>query len=363
MDDISPERVAEFDGTRAVLDDAVRRGAFPCAVAEVGTPDGSVFTHATGSPWPGKSPAAASPLTVFDLASLTKVLATTTIALLASAESPGLLESPVAAFVPEWRGLDREHVTVEDLLAHQSGLTAHLPLFRDCGDRDEFRHAIATGALEYRPRAQSIYSDLGFILLGFILEEVGGVRLDGLFESLRVEHALGELTFSPPSKWRDRLAPTGTSEWRRRVLLGEVNDENCWGLGGVAGHAGLFGTAAAVGKVARAWLATLASTADGPLGDPSLARRFASRVDIPGSSRALGWDTMLPTSSCGPQLSRTSIGHTGFTGTSLWLDLEQQTYFVLLTNRVHPDATNDEILRVRPAFHSAAAQAVDHLRR
>jgi CubicO group peptidase (beta-lactamase class C family) len=347
-----------FAGVADLLDDAVGQGAFPCAVAEVGTSDDCVFTHATGHlAGDGASPVATRE-TVFDLASLTKVVATAPLCLRASQSRPGFLDAPVSSHVREWRGRDRDHVTIADLLAHQSGLTAHLPYYRDCETRTEFQHAIATQALEYRPREASVYSDLGFILLGFILEDVAGLRLEGLFEQLRVEGDLGELTFSPPRSWRPRAAPTGTSEWRRRTLVAEVNDDNCWALGGVAGHAGLFGTAPAVGRFARSWLGALCGRAASPLGRHEAVRQFSTRVGTPGSSRALGWDTMRPASSCGPALSPTAIGHTGFTGTSLWIDWERDAYFVLLTNRVHPTAANDDILRVRPAFHSAAVQAL-----
>lgn len=145
--------------------------------------------------------------------------------------------------------------------------------------------------------------------------------------------------------------------WRGRLLVGEVHDENTWALGGVAGHAGLFGTVAAVGAFARAVLATLD-------GQPVLARtdtmrRFIQPSGVPGSSRALGWDTMLPTSSCGTRLSPTAIGHTGFTGTSLWIDWERDLYVVLLTNRVHPTRENDAMRRVRPQVHDAVVEAFD----
>jgi CubicO group peptidase (beta-lactamase class C family) len=351
-----------FAGVAGLLDEAVRRGAFPCAVAEVGTAGGCVFSHAVGRLWGTDDSSAASCDTIFDLASLTKVVATTTLAARACAERPDLLDSRVSTHIEEWRGRDRQDVRVSDLLAHQSGLTAHLPYYRDCDSRTEYRHSIATQALEYPPRSRSVYSDLGFILLGFILEGLGGVRLDVLFDRVRSGTGLGDLRFLPPTAWRHRTAPTGVSVWRRRTLIGEVNDDNCWALGGVAGHAGVFGTAPAVGRVARTWLRALAGEPEPDLGTRRLARLFAARVQTPGSSRAMGWDTMLPTSSCGPALSTSSIGHTGFTGTSLWIDWERDAYFVLLTNRLHPSGDNDDILRVRPAFHTAAVEALERWR-
>jgi CubicO group peptidase (beta-lactamase class C family) len=152
------------------------------------------------------------------------------------------------------------------------------------------------------------------------------------------------------------MAPTEHDDWRGRDLVGEVHDENAAALGGVAGHAGLFGTAASVGAYAR--LVLRAFTEKTTLGDPELMRRFSSRTRVPGSSRALGWDTMLPTSSCGTRLSASSIGHAGFTGTTLWIDHERDLYVVLLTNRVHPTRENTKLTAIRPQVHDAIIEAL-----
>jgi serine-type D-Ala-D-Ala carboxypeptidase len=165
------------------------------------------------------------------------------------------------------------------------------------------------------------------------------------------------LRFNPPRTWRERIAPTEIDAWRGRLLVGEVHDENTWALGGVAGHAGLFGTAAAVGAFARATLRTIAGEA--LLAAPATMQTFIQRTSIPGSSRALGWDTMLPTSSCGTRMSPTAIGHTGFTGTSLWIDWQRDLYVVFLTNRVHPTRENDRIKPVRAQMHDAIVNEVD----
>ena len=157
--------------------------------------------------------------------------------------------------------------------------------------------------------------------------------------------------FSPPRYLRHRIAPTEHDPWRGRTLVGEVHDENTWALGGAAGHAGLFGTVGAVGAFARAVLHTIH---DEPLlARTATMRAFMTRSHVEGSSRALGWDTMLPTSSCGVKLSASSIGHTGFTGTSLWIDWERDLYIVLLTNRVHPSREKDGLRQMRPQFHDA----------
>jgi CubicO group peptidase (beta-lactamase class C family) len=352
-----------FDAAGAILDRARASGAFPAASAEVGATHGVLWRAVTGS-IPSGSDGHGVPVTegtFFDLASLTKVLATTPILMRHVASGRVGLDDPVSRWFARWRGADREAVTVRDLLGHCSGLTAFLPFFRDHAGRVEFEPAICDLPLEYAPRTRSVYSDLGFILLAWIAEEAGNAPLDSQFDGLCRETGVSDLGFRPSVALRSRTAPTGLDAWRGRVLVGEVHDQNAWALGGVAGHAGLFGTAAAVGAMARHVLRGLRGL-DATLAPTTLVRQFARRTDVPGSSRALGWDTMLPTSSCGHRMSATAIGHTGFTGTSLWIDWERDVYVVLLTNRVHPTSDNDEILRVRPAFHDAEMDGLGQAR-
>ena len=345
-----------FDGPSRVLTQAVAAGAFPAAVAEVGRRDRVLWTRPFGRLSAESGAADASLESVFDLASLTKVVVTATLAMRAVDDGVLLLESPLREHFRAWRTDDRREVTVRDLLEHTSGVTAHLPFFRDHHTQAEYEEAICRLPLEYEPRRRSLYSDLGFILLGFLLARTLGASLDTLFERLVTAHEWGEIAYRPPSRWRTRTAPTEVGPWRGRLLVGEVHDENAWALGGVAGHAGLFGTAAAVGRFARTMLGGLAG--DPALASPSTLTTFTTRSDVPGSSRALGWDTMLTTSSCGTGMSSSAFGHTGFTGTSLWIDPDKDVYVVLLTNRVYPTRANDAILTVRPAFHDAVMAAV-----
>ena len=360
-----------FFAVEEMLRAAVEAHVFPCTVVEVGISAGALFSTAAGALTFDPLSPLASPETIFDLASLTKVIATTTLAMRAVDDSRIRLDDPVNAWLTEWRGTDRDHVTVRDLLTHSSGLAAYLPFFRDHTGRREYEHAICTMPLEYVPGTQSIYSDLGFILLGFILENAAAISTgySGVPGSYDPAASLAAqlqrfatfvtdepLTFNPPRAWRARTAPTEVDTWRGRLLTGEVHDENAWALGGAAGHAGLFGTAAAVGAFARAVLRTMAGEAI--VANPETARLFAQRTAVPGSSRALGWDTMLPTSSCGSRLSPTAIGHTGFTGTSLWIDGERDLYVVMLSNRVHPTRENNKIREFRPRLHDAIVEAV-----
>jgi serine-type D-Ala-D-Ala carboxypeptidase len=364
--------MTQFREAVQIVADAIAAGAFPGAALEVGRAAGAQWRHHAGRLTLADDAPEVEPATIYDLASLTKVLVTATFAMRAIDDGVLSLDDRVSGWLPAWRGADREGVTVRDLLAHCAGLPAWLPFFRNCTGRAEFEAEICRTALEYAPGTQAVYSDLGFILLGFILEDArakqaraNGTRegargafdpattLAGQFKALASYLTPEPLCFSPPRYWRERIAPTEHDPFRGRLLVGEVHDENAWALGGAAGHAGLFGTAGAVGAFARAALRTIGG--ERILAQPSTFRAFIHRTDVPGTSRALGWDTMLPTSSCGSALSPSSIGHTGFTGTSLWIDWERDLYVVFLTNRVHPTRENERIREIRPKLHDAIA--------
>jgi serine-type D-Ala-D-Ala carboxypeptidase len=346
-----------FDEARQILRDAIAHRTFPAAVVEVGHARGAIWREAFGRFTYEPDAPATTQATIFDLASLTKVIATTTIAMRLIDAGVLTLDDPVGRWLADWRGKDRDHVTLRDLLAHCSGLPAHLRLFENNAGRLEFQRTICNLPLDFKPRTQSVYSDLGFMLLGFIVADAIGKPLAAQFEEIARHVAPEYIAFSPPKTWRGHIAPTEIEAWRGRLLVGEVHDANCWALGGAAGHAGLFGSAPAVGAFAQLMLRGLL-LGDATIARPDTLRTFARRTtDIPESTRALGWDTMKPTSSCGTRLSVTAIGHTGFTGTSLWIDWERNLYVVLLTNRVYPSAANNTILQVRPAFHDAVAEA------
>ncbi len=376
---------ADLSEPTRLIERAIASRAFPAATIEVGRRAHVIWRRAFGRLTYAAGAPATSDDTIFDLASLTKVIATATLVMRAVDDAAGTLalDDRVADRLPAWRGDDREHVSIADLLEHASGLTAYLPFFRDHHGRAEFERAICTLPLEYAPRTQSIYSDLGFMLLAFILEDVNGrpfsgqfdriIRLPPSHEASAARRSLGgggkaeatgsareaeeqPLLFNPPRPMRARCAPTELDLWRGRLLQGEVHDENTWTLGGAAGHAGLFGTAASVGAFAR--LVLEGFSGGSRLAKPETIARFAQISTVPASSRALGWDTMLPTSSCGTRLSPRAIGHTGFTGTSLWIDPAQDLYLVLLTNRVHPTRENNAIQSVRRAVHDAVVDSL-----
>jgi CubicO group peptidase (beta-lactamase class C family) len=334
-----------FDVARQILQDAIAREAFPAAVVEVGQARGPIWREAFGRYTYEPDAPATTQATIFDLASLTKVIGTTT--LLMRLVDGGILQvdDPIGRWLTDWRGKDRDHVTIRDLLAHSSGLSAHLKLYESCEGRLEFQRVICNLPLEYKPRTQSIYSDLGFMLLGFIIGDAVGKSLSAQFDAIARLVAPEYVAFSPPKTWRGHIAPTEIERWRGRLLVGE------------AGHAGLFGSASACGMFAQLVLRGMLQD-DATLARPETIRTFAKRTDVADSTRALGWDTMKATSSCGTRMHATAIGHTGYTGTSLWIDWERNLYVVLLTNRVYPSASNNAILQVRPAFHDAVVAGV-----
>jgi len=341
-------------GARALITSALEEQAFPAAVIEVGQRAGTIWREAFGRLTYAADAPAGGVDTIFDLASLTKVIAATPLVMREVAAGRLTLSDRVADLIPRWQSGDRSPMTIRHLLDHSSGLPAHARLWESAGGRRAVEAAICQMPVEFAPGSASVYSDLGFILLGFLLEDLSGSALDEQF--LAIETRLeGLVSYRPPNDLIDRIAPTEIDPWRQRLLRGEVHDENAAALAGVAGHAGLFGTAPAVGAFARIVLETFKQTTW--LGSPALMTTFAARSKVPGSSRALGWDTMQPTSSCGTLLSPTSIGHTGFTGTSLWIDHERDLYVVLLTNRVHPTRSNDALVRLRPRLHDAIVRA------
>jgi CubicO group peptidase (beta-lactamase class C family) len=333
---------------------AIEQRVTPAAVVEAGTASGVRWRAAFGRLTYAADAPPCSEQTVFDLASLTKVIATASIAMRLVERGVIRLETPIRAIEPRWHGAGRDAITLQQLMEHASGLPAHVPLYQVANDRESLLDRILTTPLDRSPGSAAVYSDLGFILLGFLLERAAAADLRTQFAPLAA--ALGTIGFTPPASWIPTIAPTEVDPWRGRLIQGSVHDENAFVLGGVAGHAGLFGTAEAVGRFARLVLQTF--RADSALAQRDTMRRFATRSSVPHSSRALGWDTMLPTSSCGSRMSEQAIGHTGFTGTSIWIDPEQDLYVVLLTNRVHPSRTGEGIQPLRRAVADAVVESL-----
>lgn len=343
-------RDPRFDAATAVITEGIASRAFPAASVNVGTGGGPVWQQAFGRLTYDDTAAPATADTVFDLASLTKVIATTSIAMHQVATGVIGLDTRVGEILSSCAQSPAGAIVVRQLLDHSSGLPGHLRLWERASGREAFETAICETRLEREPGSASVYSDPGFMLLGFALEASGAAPLDRQFNTLWGTQQQ-PLLYCPDAGLLDRIAPTEIDAWRGRLIRGEVHDENAAALGGVAAHAGLFGTAAAVGSFARLVLRTFREHTQ--LGTPDAMKIFSSRTGVPGSSRALGWDTALPTSSSGSRMSARAIGHTGFTGTSLWIDPERDVYAVLLTNRVHPTRENEKLLPLRGRFHDA----------
>jgi serine-type D-Ala-D-Ala carboxypeptidase len=303
------------------------------------------------------------PATIFDLASVSKVLATTTMAMILYQRGLLDLGAPIVLTVPEFTGSGllkddprRKDVTFRMLLAHSSGLPAYEKLFLRARTKEELLAATFATPLAANPGSRADYSDLGFIILGVALERIADESLDSFCQREVFRRlAMAQTVFNPPAAWRSSIPPTIDDQtFRHRIIQGEVHDENASVLGGVAGHAGLFATAQDVATFAHAMLG-----GGKPLVRPETLVLFARRETAPPeTSRALGWDTPSAPSQSGKYFPAVSFGHLGYTGTSLWIDPERQLSVTLLTNRTWADCSNKAIKQVRPEFHDAVVEAL-----
>ena len=323
--------------------------AFPGAVVAVGYRDSVVLLAAVGH-YGADDKRPVTTETIYDLASLTKVIGLTTAAMMLVDSGKLDLEAPVQRYVPAFQGANKERVTIRHLLTHSSGLPAWRPLYAEAANREQALALVDTTALLRQPGDTFVYSDLGAIVLTQAVEAITGRRLNEfLSERLFGPLSLRSTRFLPPQEWRDRIAPTETDTvFRHRALWGEVHDENAGRLGGVSGHAGLFSTAPDLARFAVWLLQNRQGRLTAPKLSSELVQRFTTRQNIPpSSSRALGWDTPSENSSAGTKMGPNAFGHTGFTGTSIWLDPDRDLFIILLTNRVNPTRTNTRIFQVR----------------
>jgi CubicO group peptidase (beta-lactamase class C family) len=353
---------ARLDAVVAYLRSEVDSGAFPGAVVAVGRHGELALLAAVGH-YGQDDPRPVEPGTIYDLASVTKVVGLTTACLILVSEGRLDLDAPVRRYVPAFRGGARDGVTIRHLLTHAAGLPAWAPLFREATSRRGVFAIVDTTTLLRAPGDTFVYSDLGAILLTQVVERITGERIDRYLAE-RVFAPLGMATtrYLPPASWRPFIAPTEhDTVFRHRVLRGEVHDENAGRMDGVSGHAGLFATAPDLVRYAWWMLSQVRSTCSVLCVRSDVIRAFVTRQHLPpGSTRALGWDTPSDSgySSAGQLLSRRSFGHTGFTGTSLWMDPERDLFVILLTNRVHPTRANARIGRVRARVADLVAEAV-----
>ncbi len=360
--------LAEVD---RLLESAVSERAFPGAVLAIARRGSLVRLRAFGhlAYEPGAPEVRTD--TIYDLASLTKVVVTTTVAMMLVDDGRLDLDARVVSVVPGFHGGAKDDVRVRQLLTHTGGLLWWAPLYEELRGPPAYLERILEMDLADAPGIRSVYSDIGIILLGEVLERVAGEPLEAMarrriFEPL----GMGDTQYVPPVGLRSRIAPTERDPWRGRVLLGEVHDENAFALGGVAPHAGLFSTAGDLVRFAQALLSGGELEGHRVVSRPTV-ERFTRRAGVARSTRALGWDT--PTngedprssvpgepgySSAGSLLSPRSFGHTGFTGTSIWVDPERELLVILLTNRVHPTRENRRIGRVRARLADTVVRAL-----
>jgi serine-type D-Ala-D-Ala carboxypeptidase len=351
-----------FAAAYSVLEQGISQQAFPGAAFGVLVGGEVLALDGIGGFTYEQSIEAVNASTVYDLASVTKVIATTSMAMLLYQDGRLSLDQPLVQIFPAFcevetaggaRSEARDQVTLRMLLTHSSGLPGYARLFEVARDREALLDACLRLHLEAAPGSRTEYSDPGFILLGRALEVLAGESLED-FCSREVFAPLGmsSTCFRPPADWRSAIPPTEEDlTFRHRIIRGEVQDENCFVLGGAGGHAGLFSNALDPLLYAQ-------SLFDRQLFTPETIRLFTTRALPAESSRALGWDTPSQPSSSGRFFSRHSAGHLGYPGTSLWIDFERQLAVVLLTNRTWPHRQSQAIRTIRPAFHDSVLEKI-----
>jgi CubicO group peptidase (beta-lactamase class C family) len=359
-----------MDAVDALMRQAIEKGVFPGAALLVAREGIIEFFDAYGYTNIFTRQAVTTD-TVFDLASLTKPLATTPALMVLNQQHKLALDQPIGSILQWLQGTDKEAITIKALLNHSGGLPAYSPFYTQLSRLPfEERKTALQKALAKIPREHSIgefvlYSDLGFMLLNFLVQKISGKRLDRISAeeiykplgiSNRSEPRLCFVDLHKPIHF-ENVAATEICQWRRCLIEGVVHDDNAYAMGGIAGHAGLFGDASGVFVMAQALLQAYAGSDSAELFQTRLVRRYFSR-ETPGA-RALGFDVPAQrNSSSGRYFSANSVGHLGFTGTSLWMDLDKAVIIILLTNRIHPSRSNERIKAFRPELHDAAMKVI-----
>lgn len=343
--DASPAR-ALHDTLQQVLQRALADSAFPGGIAVVGRRDGVLAVHAVGTTdWNGNVPVTDS--TVWDIASLTKVTGMTSAMMQLVETGRVKLDAPAQRYLPEWQGPGKDKVTLRHLLTHTSGLPSFRAYDRITTNADSIAALIMAEPLTWAPGDTMVYSDLGAYVLGRVVERVSGESLDAyvvrhVFAPLR----MADTRYNPPDAWKPRIAPTEIDTLRGGKVHGKVHDERAYYLGGVSAHAGIFSSARDLARLARMYLND--GALDGTrIFSPQTIAIFTARQR---ESRALGWEKPTGRNSAGGRMSERAFGHTGFTGTSIWMDPEHDVFIILLTNRVNPTRANPRIVRVRTAL-------------
>ncbi len=351
----------KLDRARQVLESHVQNRTTPGAVGLIVRHNSEIACFAVGKHTYDPHAPIVQPNTLYDLASVTKVVATATLCLIFAHQGKLDLDAPVQTYVPTFTGVGTHRVTIRHLLAHCGGLPAHVHLYKTHHTRTEILSAVCKLDLAYEPGTNTIYSDMGFLLIGMALETIGKNSLDHLTKQHIFDpFGMAETMYCPPPDLLPRIPPTEIkTNLRTGLVHGEVHDENAASIGGVASHAGLFATASNLGQFLRVYLSNGLLNNKRVLPTEGI-RQFTTRANLaPNSTWALGWDTVSPGgSTTGCYFSEKSFGSLGFTGTSLWADPTRDLGVVLLTNRVHPTRDNAQIKQLRPEFHDAISEAL-----
>jgi serine-type D-Ala-D-Ala carboxypeptidase len=350
----------QFQRAFSILRSGIDQRAFPGAAVAVTYQGKLVACKELGHFTYGRCSRSVKAYTIYDLASVTKVVATTTACMILFDRNQLSLDQPLVSLLPGFAGADprRQQVTLRMLLSHSSGLPAYVKLYLTAHNKEELLHQALQVPLTADPGTRAEYSDIGFILLGQVLEQLASEPLDRfcqkeIFQPLSLVFTDFHLPRHPYRGWTPPTEDDRT--FRHRLIRGEVNDENAFVMGGVAGHAGCFSTALDVSAFAQCML-----QGGRPLVKKETLELFTRRQDLPaGTSRALGWDTPSQPSQSGKYFSSRSYGHLGYTGTSLWIDPDRQLSITLLTNRTWPDRGSQSIKQFRPAFHDAVIEALE----
>ncbi len=357
----SEDSLYDFSEVDSLMNNAVKDSVFPGAVLLVGRGNKIIYFKPFGRQTYSANSPAIKKNSIFDLASVSKVVGTTSAAMILYQEGKLKLDSKVIDYLPEFNNNGKGEITIRNLLLHNSGLPAWEPFYKRYKTAGEVIKAIMRSKLKFKPGEKYLYSDLGMITLQKVIEKITKTRLDKflkkrLFKPLHMNRTM----YNPPKKYFKDCVPTEIDNyWRMRLMKGRVHDETAYLLGGIAGHAGLFSTAGDIAKL----LFTLINKGvynNKQIFEPDVIQQWTARQSAQ-SSRALGWDTKSPNhSSAGHLFSANSFGHTGFTGTSVWVDKTRRVFVVLLTNRVYPTRKNRKIIKFRPVIHDAIIRAIDY---
>ncbi|TET51763.1 MAG: class A beta-lactamase-related serine hydrolase [Desulfobacteraceae bacterium] len=355
-----------------LLISGLKEKAYPGAVLLVAQGEDIVFFHNVGNRAVKPKPLPMEKETTFDLASLTKPLATTLAIMKLVDEGLLDLDKPISYLIQPFPSKDKADITPRLLLNHSAGLPDWKPFYLELikypleERKSVLQQSIMEEPLYHEPKTVSLYSDLGFILLEWIIEITAGQDLSSFlnvtfYRPLGLETLYLDQITADPIYEKNRFAATEYCPWRKEIIQGHVHDENAYALGGYSGHAGLFGTALDVFTLTTALVKIYHGTRSDLLSTETVRTFFSRQGIVPKSTYALGWDTPAEkNSSAGSYFSPISVGHTGFTGTSVWIDLEKNIAVIFLTNRIHPSRSNEKIKDFRPKLHNLIMQELGY---